>query len=1083
MSGRRTPSAAQQDALDMTDNGRILAGAGAGKTSTLVWICARDLTAGGIAPEELMVSSFTRVAAGEIRERLSSELRGSGISEAQMRAGTIDSICFDLVRERALDLGLSPSLGVALHEETLGISDRAYHDARASVGAGRMRDLHPFVEPTDDGGLHRLLRDLYERGASLAADMTFVSASPFAGPLRIDVEGLCDEFERLIPLLHTNVRARAYADLDALRRRQPEGVSGLSWGRLPDRIADQAARLRERIYGACRLLADERAFPARSALAELLGRYARGRMELARAEGAMGYTDIALVTAAGIADGLITRRFMRVYIDEAQDTNPLQMRIVSALCAPQGRIVLIGDANQSVYAFRNADPDQFTNLDPAEFPGRVFLADNYRSSPHLLAAISAVARRLSPQLSDDAAAMQARGTARPKDPPMSAVCVVSSDYPAPSVITEAHTAVALIEARRKELGVGRGDVAVLCRTRKAAGRWADALRAAGIPALVLQSGGVMETRECICAMDYLRLVCDPHRAEDMIAVLSGPIGALTHEAIQDIMAVSGDPLERLSRHSPDLALLLGAHHSMVDVLGVEELARRALEEIGYLDGWDRADASGTARRNIEGLLRRLGEFGHAGHDLDRALSLVAQDSNAGAQPAPPAPDLDAVRVMTIHGAKGEEYELVVLAGISAKEPRDDRPAHIDEDANLGLTVRARAGTSREPRPTWGDPLSVRIDEHRAAMEDAEQRRLVYVAMTRARRGLMVVLSGFVASSGQTSFPAGSLAGWLGPALLGPRGFPSLERPTRLDTLDEDTGAQVEVTRLAPDENERTDVADARARSVFPPPVRAACLGRAPAPLSFTALSAWRRCGLRRRLERDLGLGAPDMGLDHEGGATALGRRVHELLASLPFAEPVDAQLVAGRGRLGRMFTDAHDRAHAERVLAGYERLTELHGAIGAATDVRCELRFDIAAPFALGGRIDLVGHDGAGGALIVDWKTGADPQDRFQDDHELQQDLYALAAFVLFPDAPQVTTAWAYLGTDEPRVQWRRYERAEETALHAAVELGIHTTLNSPAEAAASEPQFFCRECPGLMRICPVSHAPTPTPQPIIDLD
>jgi len=1055
-------SPAQRAALEIPGDGLVLAGAGAGKTRTLVALCVRDLL-GGVAPEELLVCTFTRAAAGEIKARLAGELAGieqaRRIDERAVRAGTIDAICADLVRERALELGLPPSFGLAPSHETAGIREDAYQVARTALGA-RLLALWPLINPADDEALRKALERVYDRAAARGLDPESVSA-PDAGPGYPEAEELADALEDFAGGAAGAAEA-VRADAAFLREGRVEGISDLFWRGLPYGQRARADELRAQVSDARTLTADPRAAPARAVLVEMCRHYAEWRRLRSAETGLLGFTDVALACRAGILSGAITRRFLHVYVDEAQDTNPLQLDILRRLRSGDGRMLGIGDVNQSIYAWRLADPRAFSRLGD-EFPDTVTLDENHRTSADLLAAISAISAGL-PELESGATTMVPKREPRPADPPLACLVLIEQGARPPSDLAEAAASVDAIEERRETLGLGHGDVAVLCRSTKAAGQWAEALRSRGIPALVLQRGGVMGSRESIFALDYLRLIADPDDEEALLSVLSGPLARMSG---LERAAVFGAPEGRrwpvIHEHRPKLAEALRRHIGLRSALGVEELCRRALEEVGYLAAWEDADASGTASRNLAGLIRRIGTLAADGAGLGQVLGILG-DSNSSEgeedpEPAPPAPDLAAVRVMTIHGAKGEEFELVVLAGMSQPRGWFPQPAEVDAEGRVGVSVR---GPNRVVG-LLGDDVARRVNADNEALEAAEERRLIYVAMTRAKRGLVIVLSGRLDPHGTAHFQRA--AQWLQPLVL-PNDNPPLPGELRRDRLP--SGVEIEIERLSPVDLRTDGPTEPEPRPDPNGSGLPAGLPLADGSLSYTALTDWRRCGLRRHLERELGLGDPQRPLMAPGGATRLGRRLHRALARIDWTRPLESEIARIGTLLGSL--GAAERAHADRVLQGLASLTDLAAEIGAAGALRVEERFSLADRLPLTGRIDLRG-EADDGTLIIDWKTGADPEERFTEDHTLQQEIYGLAALRAEPDLRRVRLGWAYLADEPARVEWRTLTRGDLGPIRERLDDEVARILALPAEAAASSEEPFCSGCPGLVRICSVSKA------------
>jgi DNA helicase II / ATP-dependent DNA helicase PcrA len=354
-------------------------------------------------------------------------------------------------------------------------------------------------------------------------------------------------------------------------------------------------------------------------------------------------------------------RYMHVLVDEYQDLNLAQERLVE-LIAAGGEPFIVGDDDQSIYRFRGASRASLGRF-LASFPAArtVTLGRNRRSSRRIVgAAAGLIARnpdRLPKRLSSDEAGP--------------AVEVWRSD----DSFGEA-SAIAQETVRAIGEGTAPSQIAVLCRTNAIARPIAAALTAAGVPHVVIGGRGFHDLAEVKDVVAMLRVLRDP---SDLVA-LARPAAAAT-----------SDLLHRLSP---------AARH-----LDVRDLFFELMEQSGY-----------PATANVSKFADEIAEFceGSADHSLDafmRRLELVLL-SGEDEEPAP-AELADAVQVMTIHQSKGLEFDTVFVPSLV--------------EGRLPQSARS---------PRFGLPPAV-LEPLVRGREDviAEERRLLYVAMTRARRRL------------------------------------------------------------------------------------------------------------------------------------------------------------------------------------------------------------------------------------------------------------------------------------------------------------------------------------------------------------
>ncbi|MFR9674294.1 ATP-dependent helicase [Streptomyces sp. TR06-5] len=675
----------------------VLAGPGTGKTTTLVEAVAQRVRA-GTDPERILVLTFSRKAAAELRDRMAARLGGA----AAPQATTFHSHCYALVR--------------------------AHQDA----------DL--FAEPTRllSGPEQDLyIRELLEGQLDLEAEGRGRTAWP--GELRacLTTRGFADE-----------VRA-------VLARSRELGLG-------PDQLAAFARRTGRPDWDA-----------ASAFLAEYL--------DVADAQGVLDYAELVhravlLAERPEIAAQLRTR-YDAVYVDEYQDTDPSQVRLLRALGAPT--VVAFGDPDQSIYAFRGADVGGILDF-PAGFPQQDgtpasvrVLGTSRRSGAALLAATRELTRRM-PLHRLPADAVRAH---RSLAPSRSGGRVEVLTCPTPGA--ELDTVADLLRRAHLEEGVPWRDMAVLVR---AGGRSIPVLRrvltSAGVP--VETDGDDVPLRQepaVAPLLTALRVAAQAAVAdaapesgspdtggqarpdvETALTLLSSPLGGMDAadlrrlgRALRDEERAAGHAVprpsdtllaealaepERLAAHDPSyarggrrLGLLL---HTARTVLADGGTPEEALWELWNGTSWpgrlERAALrGGAAGRNADRDLDAVcALFAAAARAEERtggrgALNFLeeidAQDIAADTLTAR-AVRPDAVRLMTAHRAKGLEWHTVVVAGVQeGLWPDLRRRGSLLEADRIG-----RDGLA-EPLPP-GALL-------------AEERRLFYVAATRARDRLVV----------------------------------------------------------------------------------------------------------------------------------------------------------------------------------------------------------------------------------------------------------------------------------------------------------------------------------------------------------
>jgi DNA helicase-2/ATP-dependent DNA helicase PcrA len=457
---------------------------------------------------------------------------------------------------------------------------------------------------------------------------------------------------------------------------------------------------------------------------EVYGRY---EAALTRA-GAADFGDLLMrpVRLLEEDEGLRRRwggRFEHLLVDEFQDTNPVQYRLLRLLAGSKGNVCVVGDDDQAIYRWRGADVENILGFD-ADFPGTrvVKLERNYRSTRNVLDAAHAViaraSRRREKRLWTEAEAGE----------PL-ALLVGQDEHDEAERIARA---VAVERAR----GTAGEEVAVLYRTNAQSRPIEAALRAARVPYVIVRGTSFYERAEVKDAAAYLRLALEPRSDLDLERVVNRPPRGIGEKTV-----------ERLRAHARARGLSLYDALAEVDAIeGLKPAARRALGALrGTLAGLAKdapALDAGIAVQEVlsrTGLLARLEaeRTDEATEKAENLVELVAaarefDEATAGLPPprdpeeptpAPLARFLEQiallgeadqatpegrVSLMTLHAAKGLEFTAVFLSGL--------------EDGTF-------------PRAPWGDP-----SPREEAEAYDEERRLCYVGMTRAKKRLTLSLA-------------------------------------------------------------------------------------------------------------------------------------------------------------------------------------------------------------------------------------------------------------------------------------------------------------------------------------------------------
>ncbi|MGH2476205.1 MAG: ATP-dependent helicase, partial [Candidatus Limnocylindrales bacterium] len=519
-------------------------------------------------------------------------------------------------------------------------------------------------------------------------------------------------------------------------RCKDEDITPASYATYADRVAAEAAALGAAADEAGLALAEDGRRQG-----ELARAYARYQ-ELLAANGFIDFGDqvalaLRLVRESPSARTAIAGRFRYVLVDEFQDTNRAQAELVTLLAEPHRNVTVVGDDDQAIYAFRGAAVDNILDFE-ARYPAArtVVLRRNYRSLGPILEASYRLVRFNDPDRLEVRTGIAKRLKAERRDP-------MAAPVRLEAFVTGSEEAdwIAADIGRRLAAGAAPRDHAVLVRANGHADPILRALNLAGIPWRFSGSSGLYARPEVRLLMAFLRAVADPDSSVDLYALAASDVYGLGGEDLTAIVNTARrrnrsvratlDELDRqpgILRVSP--ATRKAVHRLVTDLARYIAMAHeRPAGEVLYAflrDSGTLARLAATQTTAAEEGLGNVARF----FDIIRAQSALLADDramfvarhlqtllDAGDDPATADldPDADAVAVLTVHKAKGLEFPVVYLPGmVAGRFPGNGR----------GEALAMPPGLGRGDTPTAERSL-------------AEERRLCYVAMTRARDELIL----------------------------------------------------------------------------------------------------------------------------------------------------------------------------------------------------------------------------------------------------------------------------------------------------------------------------------------------------------
>ena len=876
-------------------------------------------------------------------------------------------------------------------------------------------------------------------------------------------------------------------------------------------------------------------------LDDLLASFGEAYGAAKKRRGALDYSDLELGARDLLRDNepvaaFYRAKFRRVMIDEFQDTNALQLQIFEALGVEN--LFMVGDELQSIYGFRDADIELFRDRsDIHQAAGeREILSINFRSDREILAFINA---GFGPMHGDSYQALMPKTLEgiveieMPPEPSGAAAELMLCDEAwaaveqlpegfkdrLPAGIDGDDAAEALMVAQRiRELCDGGecepGDVAILVRQGASIGGLVAALQRAGLPAVANSARGWWERPEVADLVAYLRLLANREDEDALLAVLSSPLVGVSPDTLALLAyerrdaecgldaalqrAISAEPSGPAAQIADDQRALLVR---CSEIVGQERKAAgwegpgRLLERVIATTGFDALVARGPDGSSALLRVRRLIRIAHQYEarestglrtfvdELARRAELDDRVSDA-----PPGSASGAVQVMTMHGSKGLQFPVVVLAALG-RAGMSTGPSVLVDGERIGVRLRDDSAVSNHLFDF--DEL----DEERKQRELAEAKRLLHVAMTRAERRL--ILSGTVELS-RDWFKEQSIGRpplvWIAALLLNPELYSGDEGCTDelADGLVEVASGgwraplRVRLNRPGPDSQLDLTLIDSAPKlaaaddfegspEIVPLPTVDA---PAPAPtLSYSSLATYKSCGYRWYLKHVLRLPDRDRPSGAGGGdARARGQVAHALLERADLSgsavAPSDEQIRASAA--------AHDlepdakmierlRGYVEAILASpfRERLER------AQREISFSLPLIADSPSApmLTGIIDALDVTPGMPALLVDYKTdGVRPGDGLEQkvaaSYAVQRALYALAV-LRGSEAEAVDVVHLFLERPEEPVT-ASFTRADVPALEQQLSEAAAGLVAGEFPVASEPWKGLCGDCPGRGGLCPV---------------
>lgn len=825
---------AQRDAIE-SPVGSILvaAAAGSGKTQVLTSRIIERIK-GGVDADRLLVVTFTRAAAAEMRARI-----GKALSEAvesapsrELRRNlallpgasicTIDSFCLDVLRQNFFQIDLSPDFTLGDAADLRLMCDGALDEVmEARYEAGErafLRLASEYGSAKSDDALRKMILALYDKSRSFPSPEKWLdslaegydndSAERFLereARLKIsrgsaflrkaleyagDLTGYAERFTAEAADFETFLECGSYEELRS-------AVNDYAFTRLPavrgaDERKETAKALRsaakDALSDAAKLLAVPHEHSVRfvaqtlecveelALCAKLLDKSFSAKK---RERNVLDFSDCAhaALRILGGENGeptdaakALRDKYEEIYIDEYQDTNALQEAIFALIAREKPNMFMVGDVKQSIYSFRQSDLTIFSDKLArcgAEEEGRViYLSKNFRSRSGIIDAINAVFNKvMTADTGIDYKAAHALEFGAEFYPPeedaplCSVLRLADSERSGADELSDIESQAALI-ARQIRAMVDEGfkvfdgqsnltrecrysDFAVLGRSvSREAMAFKSIFAYAGVPVFMDVGGGESGGCEVSLLMALLSVIDNPRQDVPLASLLRSPIFGFDENDLLKIRLVNTEASFSDAFFESTDARVISAREKIESwrvlshVLKLDELIWRLLDETEYYAFVSVFPDAAVRRANLRNLADAAAAYEkNARRSLFGFTNYIeARREKNDLSPREISEQMNVVRYMSIHKAKGLEFPIVFLFGAS-KPFRHNNTEQILLHTRAGAAIDYVDFARRVKFPTARTAALRELLRQETA---AEEMRLFYVALTRAKERLFVV---------------------------------------------------------------------------------------------------------------------------------------------------------------------------------------------------------------------------------------------------------------------------------------------------------------------------------------------------------
>lgn len=747
------PTAEQEKAIKTTPNVLITAAAGSGKTAVLVERVIKMLTRkeNPVSVDRLLIVTFTNAAAGEMRGRIEKRLheeqkknkddrniRRQLLLLPSAQICTIDTFCINLVRENFEHFSILPDFKIVTESE-----------------------LYPLY----DAAMREVLDEYYESDfGRLRALMTALGCNGNEAKL-IDAVRKIFDYSTSMPFpSHWLTACRAMYEKDSTD----------FW---IEKSQELELEPREREVTKNEL---EFAAPSMITLLELCERFYESLIDKMREKSSFTFFNIEqmalelLCTVDGngykMSDTakVLCAQYDEILVDEYQDVNDLQDTLFYILSDYGKKLFAVGDAKQSIYGFRGANPENFVNKKESFIPyddageedsKKIVLSANFRSRKGVCSFINylfslTMSKAFGGVDYDDEERLVSLA-AFPENELLDTQfeLINSAESGLSDAECEAQHIAAYIQSTMREEPFLRdgeglrtanyGDFAILMRSPAShAEPYVNALREAGIP-VHIDSGGFIESREVLWVLSLLNVINNPTHDVPLLSVMMSPIFGFTPDEVAEIRlynrrvslyAALLEAAKAGNERAADFLLKVRKFRRKAVTMSVERLLSSLYDETALTDVVMALPDGEKRKNNLLRLLSEASEYSENGGGIAGFVNHIEKIGESVRHS--PSSSGNAVKIISFHGSKGLQFPICIIAGCHTRFNKSDSTASLVMDRSLGVAFKTLDKTNNERVNTLAREV---IAETVARRNISEELRILYVALTRAEERLVVTL--------------------------------------------------------------------------------------------------------------------------------------------------------------------------------------------------------------------------------------------------------------------------------------------------------------------------------------------------------